>query len=267
MLHLVVALCFAVGPRAAVTEGDCPAEATEAAREEARLLLISGQAHLAAGRFSQGEDDLRAAAKLDPASPFPPYALGLALMDRQAFAEAVLAFSRCRDALRCIRESDPKAKEQFRRALEREIRELRGIILNMENERLVRQVITGQEANGGSRGRLGESASAVHALEQRLADLNRLRNRPDREPAGLALALGNAHFNAGELAEAESEFRLALATEPKSGDAHNNLAVVLMLEGRLDEAAREVAAAEKAGLRVAQRLKDEIQTRRASPPP
>jgi tetratricopeptide (TPR) repeat protein len=267
LLHLVVALCFAVGPRAAVTEGECPAGTADAAREEARLLLISGQEHLAAGLFSQGEDELRAAEKLDPASPFAPYALGLALMDRQLFPDAVLAFSRCRDALRCIRESDPKAKEQFRRTLEGEIRELRTIILNMENERLVRQLIPAQELNGGSRGRLGESARAVHALEQRMADLARLRNRPDREPAGLALALGNAHFNAGDLAAAEREFRLALGTEPKSGDAHNNLAVVLMLEGKLDEAEREVAAAEKSGLVVAQRLKDEIQKRRAPQPP
>jgi Flp pilus assembly protein TadD len=264
---VVVALCLAVSPQAAVTGGDCPAEATEAAREEARLLLVSGQEHLAAGLFSKGEDELRAAEKLDPASPFAPYALGLALMDRQAFPEAVLAFSRCRDALRCIRESDPKAKEQFHRALEREIRELRAVILHMENERLVRQLIPQQEVNGGSPGRLGESAQSVHALEQRLADLTRLRNRPEREPAGLAVALGNAHFNAGDLAAAEREFRLALGTEPKSGDAHNNLAVVLMLEGKLDEAEREVAAAEKSGLQVAPRLKDEIQKRRAPQPP
>ena len=40
-----------------------------------------------------------------------------------------------------------------------------------------------------------------------------------------------------------------------------------MLEGKLDEAEREVKAAEKAGVPVAPRLKDEIRKRRAAPPP
>lgn len=193
VLHVAFALCVVAIPRAAATENDCPPEASAAAREKARLLLKSGQERLAAGHSSQGEDDLRAAEKLDPASPFPSYALGLALMDGQRFP--------------------------------------------------------------------------VHALEQRLGDLARLRQRPDREPAGLALALGNAQFHAGNLEEAEREFRRALATEPRSGDAHNNLAVVLMLQGKLDEAEREIAAAEKTGLQVAPRLKDEIRKRRAAAPP
>lgn len=267
VLHVAFALSVVAIPQVADAQNDCPLEASEAAREEALSLLKSGQDHLAAGRFSQGEDEPGEAEKVDPASPFPPYALGLALMERQRFPEAVLAFSRCRERLRCIRESDPKAREQFRGQIDREIRDLRAVLSGLEHDRLVRQVIPLQEVNGGDRGRLGESAQAVHALEQRLADLARLRQRPDREPAGLALALGNAHFHAGDLAEAEQEFRRALATEPKSGDAHNNLAVVLMLVGKLDEAEREVAAAEKTGLKVAPRLKDEIQKRRAAPPP
>ena len=267
VLYGVLALCVVAIPQAAATDNDCPREASEAAREEALLLLKSGQDQLARGRYSQGEDDLRAAHKLDPASPFPPYALGLALMEGQLFKEAVLAFSRCRDALRCLRESDPKAKEQFRRRLDQEIRDLRATLSGLEHDRLVRQVIPLQEVNGGDRGRLGESAQAVHALEQRLSDLARMRQRPDHEPSGLALALGNAHFHAGDLEEAELEFRRALATEPKSGDAHNNLAVVLMAVGKLDEAEREVAAAEKTGLKVAPRLKDEIEKRRAIAPP
>ncbi len=40
-----------------------------------------------------------------------------------------------------------------------------------------------------------------------------------------------------------------------------------MLQGKLDEAEREIAAAEKTGLQVAPRLKDEIRKRRAAAPP
>ena len=53
-----------------------------------------------------------------------------------------------------------------------------------------------------------------------------------------------------------------LLADPRSGDAHNNLAVVLMLSGRLEEAEREVRLAEQAGVEVNPRLKDEIRKRR-----
>ena len=267
MLPIVLAVSVVATSALAGAQEGCPAEAGEAARAEAQALLKAGQEHLAAGLFAQGEEELRAAARLDPASSLAPYALGLALMERQRFPEAVLAFAACRETLRCVREGDPRAREQFLRNLDGEIRELRTTLSSLEHDRLVRQAVAGQELNGGDRGRLGESAQAVHALEQRLADLVLLRHRPDREPAGLAVALGNAHFHAGELEDAEREFRRALLAESRSGDAHNNLAVVLMLQGKLDEAEREVKAAEKAGVRVAPRLKDEIQKRRAAPPP
>ena len=58
-----------------------------------------------------------------------------------------------------------------------------------------------------------------------------------------------------------------LALDPGSGDAHNNLAVVLMLTARLDEAEREVKLAEKAGVAVSPRLKDEIKKRKETPGP
>ena len=51
----------------------------------------------------------------------------------------------------------------------------------------------------------------------------------------------------GAIADAEVEFRAVLARDPKSGDAHHNLALVLTITDRLDEAEREIAAAEKAG--------------------
>jgi Flp pilus assembly protein TadD len=245
----------------------CPPEASEAAREEARLLFEAGQAELAAGRGSEGEEALRDAIRLDPASPFPHYALGLAFMERQRFAEAIQAFSGCREALRCLREGDPEARARFLDRVDRQIQEIATTVAGLERERLQKSAIAWQEMNGDPKPPLGQSAQVVHALEQRLAELRRLRTRPEREPAAVALALGNAHFHAGALEDAEREFRTALLTEPHNGDAHNNLAVVLMLQGELDEAEREVKAAEKTGLKVAPRLKEEIKKRRATASP
>ena len=218
-------------------------------------------------QWAPAEEALLTATRLDPASPLPHYALGLALTGQARHAEAAAAFGRCRDALRCIRESDPAARERFRGRLDREIQELRGAVAEIERERLQRAAISHQEVNGSAPPSLGRSTQAMHALEQRLSELQRLRENPEREPAAVGIALGNAWFHAGDLPAAEAGFRSALASEPDNGDAHQNLALVLMLEGQLDEAERHVRAAEKAGLRVPPRLKQELKQRRAASRP
>jgi len=87
--------------------------------------------------------------------------------------------------------------------------------------------------------------------------INQLRNqrrrnpdKPTEVPGWISLALGSAYFRTDAMADAEREYRAASKVEPKLGEAHNNLAVVLVLTGRLDDAEREMKAAEKAGFRV-----------------
>jgi len=247
---------------AASDDPSCPPEAGVTSRDEARALVKLGEEALAGGRFDDGEQALRDAARLDPASPFAHYALGAALVERRP-PEAVRAFTRCREALRCLREGDPEARARFRGQIDAEIQALRRALLEVERDRLKKAAIPAQEANGGgARPSLGQSLPLVAALEQRIADLQRLRQHPEREPPNLAVALGRAQFGAGALAEAEAEFRSALATDSEHGDAHNNLAVVLLVGGRLEEAEREVKAAEKAGVKVPPRLKEEIAARK-----
>jgi Flp pilus assembly protein TadD len=69
------------------------------------------------------------------------------------------------------------------------------------------------------------------------------------------------------MVDAEREYREATKVEPKLGEAHNNLAVVLMLTGRLEEAEREMKAAEKAGFRVNPQFKDDLKQRAKNPRP
>ena len=107
---------------------------------------------------------------------------------------------------------------------------------------------------------------AIVRNEDQIKTLQSLRKRggegPLPTPHWLSFALGSAYFRSGDLVKAEQEYRAALAQKPDLGEAHLNLAVVCMLTGRLDEADREVALAEKAGLKVPQGLKDDIQKRR-----
>jgi Flp pilus assembly protein TadD len=77
-------------------------------------------------------------------------------------------------------------------------------------------------------------------------------------PPGVALALGSAYLRSGKLSEAETEYLVALAANPKMGEAHNNLAYVYMVTGRLDEAQRSLKMAEKSGYRVHPEFKAEL---------
>jgi Tfp pilus assembly protein PilF len=82
-------------------------------------------------------------------------------------------------------------------------------------------------------------------------------------PAWISLALGSAYFRAGKLADAEQEYKAAIAADPGTGEAHSNLAVVYLETGRYDEAEKAVKAAEKAGFRVNPQLKQDIKDRQS----
>jgi Flp pilus assembly protein TadD len=82
-------------------------------------------------------------------------------------------------------------------------------------------------------------------------------------PAFVSLALGSAYFRAERMTDAERQYRAAIEADPKAGEAHNNLAVVLTLTGRFDEADKEIALAEKSGFRVNPELKKDLAARRA----
>lgn len=247
---------------------DCPREVGETARADAQRLLEKAQPQQAAGQWAAAEGALREAIRLDPASPIAPYALGLALMERKAFAPAVLAFTQSREAFRCLRVADPEEQRQFRERLDRQLEQLRKSLAEFERSRLQQTIVKDPQEQGHDLPTpLGQSVHSVQALEARIDELQRLRQSARREPVALALAIGNAQFNAGALEAAELEFRAALAAEPRNGDAHNNLAVTLTLLGRLDEAESELRAAEHSGVKVSPRIRDEIQKRRAAASP
>ena len=56
--------------------------------------------------------------------------------------------------------------------------------------------------------------------------------QPSPVPSFVSLELGSAYFRLDRLADAEREFRAAIAADPKFGEAHSNLALVCLLTGR-----------------------------------
>ena len=252
---------FASPQETASASLDCSLGIPDADRRQALASFRVGRDLVMAERWAEAEDPLTAVTRLDPLHPEGHYALGQALMGLKRYPEAVAAFSRAREAFACAALSDATRREAERR-LDDEMRSIRKALRDMEQERLQLTRVTQREVNRETPQTLAESNRLLQQLEARLTELQRWKKRGLVTPPEVFLALGSAHFNAGSLEDAEREYRAALGLDPGSGDAHNNLAVVLMLTGRLEEAEREVRTAEKVGVPVNPRLKDEIRKRK-----
>jgi tetratricopeptide (TPR) repeat protein len=114
--------------------------------------------------------------------------------------------------------------------------------------------------------RSSNPTSSIDRARTELTQLERLRGR-SREPVGgippfILTALGSAYFRSGAFADAEREWRRAVAVDPDIGEVHNNLAVVCMLTGRYAEAEQELGLAEKAGFKVNPQLKADLNKHR-----
>jgi tetratricopeptide (TPR) repeat protein len=217
----------------------------EAARVMAFDRFGAGRDALSAKRWADAEKEFGDAIRLQPGLALAHYGLGQALMGQERYAEAADAFLSCRNVFALARRMDAS------KAREMEIRDLRDTL----------QALAGRHA-------LTADRFMEMQLEKRLAELQKGAQPSVRwVPPGVTLALGTAYFQAGAFAEAEQEFQAVLRQDPGSGDAENNLAVLYLAMGRLDEAEAAAARAEKAGVKVSPRLRDEIRQRRASPRP
>jgi tetratricopeptide (TPR) repeat protein len=161
----------------------------------------------------------------------------------------VKAFTACRDAhldVSALQRSDRVRADQRR---DEEIQELRESIRAIQ----------------GGTVKTAQPEMKVVQLETRIQTLETLRRRdaggPPEVPAEFSLALGSAYFRTGALTDAQREYEAALKVRPKFGEAHNNLAVVLMLQGRFDEATEHVRRAEKAGFHVSPAFKADLEKR------
>jgi tetratricopeptide (TPR) repeat protein len=223
--------------------------ADEQTRREAIAYYRAGQELLSAERWEQAAEQFQKAISKDPLLALAHYGLGQSYMGLRRYASAIQAFIGCRTAyqqLAGLVQSDSVAVDRQR---DEEIRELR---------QSVRQVQSGQL-------KVANPGNLVLRLEARIRDLDRMKQRsldPARPPAEVSLALGSAYFRNEQLADAEREWKVAIATNSSLGEAHNNLAVVYMMTGRFDEAEGSIKAAERAGFRVSPQFKQDLKSRR-----
>jgi Flp pilus assembly protein TadD len=200
------------------------------------------QFELALSKFSE-------AVRLDPMLALAHYGRGQAHMALKDFPAAVNDFTTCRKTYEQMAGLAMSRGAEMTQRIEDEIRELKNTLRRMQQEQSVG----------------GEAPLKALNVETRIRELERMRNtgaEAIHAPAEVSLALGSAFFRQDLLEDAEREYRAALTLNPKFGEAHNNLAVVLFSTGRVEEARREAEAARRAGYRVNPRFLHDLEAPR-----
>jgi len=223
-----------------------PADETQ--RRKAMDHYQKGEDRLRDEKWEQAAEEFRKAVALHPPFVLAHYGLGQACMALKRFPDAVLAFSASRDAFYQV--SALKVADRMRAA------EVSQQMLDEYRN------LTGIDGRGSAVKGVNNRLNVLRDLEQvkRLDDGN-----PD-PPAEISLALAGAWIRQGNLEEAEKENRNALKSRPDYGQAHNNLAVIYMMTGRFPEARAAVEKAEKAGLAVNPKFKEELERRASAAP-
>jgi len=217
-------------------------------RKEALQHYRLGQDAFHNEHYDVAEREFQNAAKLDPTLELAPYGLGQVYMATKRFRPAIVAFQKCREVFQANSVAAASDDMAYQQRINDQIKEA-------EDERRMYQ----------QPGRNASSPAVqmyLQGLDRRIAEMKDARHRttssPEQTPAWISLALGSAYFRTDAMADAEREYRAAIAVDSKFGEAHNNLAVVCMLTGRFPEAEAEVAAAEKAGFKVNPQLKEDL---------
>lgn len=217
------------------------------ARDRAMPHYRTGWELMRAEAWPEAEKSFRQAIAIDPRFELAYYGLGQAHMAQKRFVDAAAAYVRCRDLYQAEAGrlfTNAQDAQRYRRdriaELDEMIRQLSSGPLTMQMQERLRQ--------------LGEQKRQIQESMQRGTNIS-IENTV---PAFVSLALGSAYFRSNKLAEAEREYKAALAADNKAGEAHNNLAVVYLLTGRAEEAEKEVKAAERVGFKVQPQLKDDI---------
>jgi Tfp pilus assembly protein PilF len=212
----------------------------------------TGMHALATERYDTAEVEFRQAVQLDPLHDGAFYGLGQVYMATRRYLDAVKAYQDSRAAFL----AGIAAEKVDAAASDRRVRDQLQIV--KEYGRTLQRMSP------------ATNPSLAAALERNREDIRQLEARLNKStggaspsvPAGLSMALGSAYYRAQNIEAAEREYLEAIKVSPKFGEAHNNLAVIYMITGRLDLAEKEISLAEQSGFRVNPKLKEDLKSRR-----
>jgi len=232
------------------------AAAPSIAAQRANQHYAQGWSQIRAGEWDAAVREFQWAISSDPKFALAYYSLGRAHMGRRDFAQAITAYLRSRDLFANA------GSEQFTNLIE-------------QRQRLTDRIFEYQTALNQARARTpaaSNSQSQSVYIRDLQAAITRLEQARDRAtsftmdssvPYFVPMALGAAYFRSGQFADAEREYKEAIAANAASGETHNNLAVLYLTTGRYDEAESAVRAAEKVGFKVNENLKSDIKKKKA----
>jgi tetratricopeptide (TPR) repeat protein len=232
-----------------------PKSATAEAQQANRHYALGWRA-MHSENWAEAAKEFQQAIDSDPKFNLAYYALGRAEMGLRNFPKAIAAYIKCRNLY------VTSSGERFTNQLEATRR---------LDDRILETQTALTEANNQSSSAKGGTQSASLMRQELQRQLDQLQQARDRNinytvdvtvPYFVPMALGAAFFRNGQFADAEREYKAAIDTNPDSGETHNNLAVLYLLTGRLDDSTREIALAEKSGFRVNPQFKQDLEAKR-----
>lgn len=202
-------------------------------------------------KFAEAEQSFKQAIDFDGRFALAYYALGRADVAQRKFAEAIRAYVACREIYLAL------AGEQFSSQMQAKQRRADQIL---EYQIALRQAQQAPQANTSS-GRVYIQALQRSIMRMKQTNDQNTITLETTVPYFVPMALGAAYFRSERFADAEREYKAALAANPNSGETHNNLAVLYLTLGRFDDCAREISLAEKTGFQVNPGLKEELKSK------
>lgn len=227
------------------------------AANDANKHYAQGWSAIRAESWDAAVREFQQAIESEPHFALAYYSLGRAHMGQRSFAEAIAAYTRCRELF------VNGGGEQFSNQID-------------ARQRLTDKIFEYQTALNQATSQVSAAKAStqsqslyVRELQTRIQQLEQARDRSINitldvaVPYFVPMALGAAYFRSGRFADAEREYKEAIAANAASGETHNNLAVLYLTTGRYVDADNEVKAAEKAGFRVNENLKGDIRKKKA----
>jgi tetratricopeptide (TPR) repeat protein len=222
-------------------------------RERAREPYLAGLAQMRQEAFDAARRSFETALDIDPTFELAHFMLGRVHLAQKNYAAAVGALRRSRDLYIA------EASRQF-------INKQEGQRFRRDRLAELDDMISALQAKTPQTFQDREQIRQLEERKRQVQDLDRAKDlTPEQQvPAFVSLSLGSAYFRLGRREEAEQAFVAAVTADPKTGEAHNNLAVVYFETGRYEQAKASVRAAEKAGLKVHPELKAQIDAKTKS---
>jgi len=192
----------------------------------------------------------------EAAPNFPPAHLGLghvALAERD-FSRALAEYTAARDTWSTFGDLLEELEMARWSRTQDEIRRLQDELRQMQNRE--RGLVSGESLSTTQR-------TLQTSLEQRIRTLEAVpmptTDVTTDPPADIEFHLGNALFRLERYEEARSAWETCAQKNPEFPLVRNNLAVLYLKAGRIEEARRAVAEAEALGMKVNPGLKEDIE--------